>query len=811
MTVGEPIHVFGVRHLSPGGAWHLRRFLDRVRPELVLIEGLSDAVELTQDWGGPGTKPPIAILAYTADLPMRTLVYPIACYSPEYQAVLWAQEHRVHFGFIDLPSSIFLGLQDLELQRLEAKLSRSAPSDEANEASSPSQDEPPPSHAAEDAAEDAAEHAAEHAAEDGVASGAAEADAAAKAASIYDEIARRSGEPSYDAYWERNFEHNLSDEAYRLAAIQFGRSLRELQCEPRQRLAESLVREAFMRRCIQRAIARGYRPDKIVAVVGAFHASELNGDKPPLTDEELALLPRRESRLTLMPYSYFRLSTQSGYGAGNSAPGYFELMWDALVDDALPSLPERYLSRVARQMRSRGTHRSTAEVIESARLARTVAALRGGTAPTLADLHDAAVSVLGQGDLSNIAEELAHVDVGTAIGSLPPGVSRTSIQVDFERELQRLKLDKYRTVVVQTLRLDLRENRQAKSEAAAFLDLHRSIFLHRLRVLGIEFAKLLPSHQAGATWAEFWNVSWSPESEITLVESVLLGETVELATSCRLQQEIEQVATIDAAARLVNDAFRCALPTMMADARQRLQTMATGSTSLPAIVRAAFELMQVVRYGDVRRFDTSPLIPLIEELFVQGALALPDAAICDDAAARELAIAMDQLNRIDLEFSERLDERLWRRQLQSLSDADDRNPLLSGISCGLLLERGWMENDTLGREVSRRLSPGAPADLGAGWFAGLASRNRYGLIARQVLWDQLAAYVRTLDDDEFRRALVFLRRTFGSFSPAEKRGIAENLAHTWGLNADQASEILESRLDAHEEQALAELNEFDFE
>ncbi len=789
MTASEPIHVFGVRHLSPGGAWHLRRFLDRVRPELVMIEGLADAVELTKDWGGPGTKPPIAILAYTADLPMRTLVYPIARYSPEYQAVLWAQEHRAEIGFIDLPSSIFLGLQDLELQRLEARPQRSASSDDSREASSASQTDSPPL-------------TVEHADDD---------EAAAAASLIYDEIARRSGEPSYDTYWERNFEHNLNDEAYRLAAIQFGQSLRELQCEPRPRLAKSLVREAFMRRCIQQAIARGYRPDKIVAVVGAFHASELNGDKPPLTDEELALLPRRESRLALMPYSYFRLSTQSGYGAGNSAPGYFELMWDALADDALPSLPERYLSRVARQMRSRGTHRSTAEVIEGARLARTLSALCGGTAPTLADLRDAAVSVLGHGELANIAEDLAHVDVGTAIGSLPSGASRTSIQDDFERELVRLKLDKYRTVVVQTLRLDLRENRQAKSEAAAFLDLHRSIFLHRLRILGIEFAKLLPSYQAGATWGEFWNVRWSPESEITLVESVLLGETVELAASCRLQQEIEQVASIDDAARLVNDAFRCALPTMMADARQRLQTLATGSTSLPAIARSAFELMQVVRYGDVRRFDTTPLVPLIEELFVQGALALPDAANCDDAAARDLAVAMDQLNRIALEFSEWLDESLWRRQLQSLSDADDRNPLLSGIACALLLERGWMENETLGREVSRRLSPGVPADLGAGWFAGLASRNRYGLIARQVLWDHLAAYVRTLDDDEFRRALVFLRRTFGSFSPAEKRGIAENLAHTWGILAAPASEILESRLNAHEEQALTELNEFDFE
>ena len=34
--------LFGVRHLSPGGAHHLLRLLDEIRPELVLIEGPGD-------------------------------------------------------------------------------------------------------------------------------------------------------------------------------------------------------------------------------------------------------------------------------------------------------------------------------------------------------------------------------------------------------------------------------------------------------------------------------------------------------------------------------------------------------------------------------------------------------------------------------------------------------------------------------------------------------------------------------------------------------------------------------------------------
>src|SRR5207249_7890141 len=87
-------HIFGVRHLSPAASWHLRQLLDRVRPRLVLIEGSDDADELIPYIISPKSKLPIAILAYTADVPVRTFVYPLATYSPEYQALLWCQENK---------------------------------------------------------------------------------------------------------------------------------------------------------------------------------------------------------------------------------------------------------------------------------------------------------------------------------------------------------------------------------------------------------------------------------------------------------------------------------------------------------------------------------------------------------------------------------------------------------------------------------------------------------------------------------------------------------------------------------------------
>jgi hypothetical protein len=784
---GWRINVFGVRHLSPMGAWQLRAYLDRLQPTIVLIEGLNDAADLIPDITRKETRPPIAILAYTDSLPVRTLVYPLAAYSPEYQALCWAREHDVPVEFIDLPSENFLGLQDAEVERIEQARRDAESRDETEGSDEPSVPEetpvgePVPAMAVPEPKR-----------------------------SLYDRFAELAGERDYETYWERHFEHNTAERSYHGATFEFGRAIRELEEDAPRWQAENLVREAFMRRRIAETIAAGHEPNRIVAVVGAYHAPVLNSDFPEMTGEELASLRKRASKLTLMPYSYFKLSSQSGYGAGNQAPAYFELLWKALGSEGLGDLSRRYLSLVARHLREAGTHRSTAEVIDAVRLAETLSALKDGLAPTLADLRDAAMTLLGQGELVTVSEALARVDVGTAIGELPKGVSQTSIQEDFEREIARLKLEKYKSTVKQDLKLDLRENRNAKSAEAAFLDLNRSSFFHRLRVLEVPFAQFVPTRQQATTWAELWSLQWSPESEIAIVEAVLLGETVELATAYKFKSHLEKCTSIAEAAAMVRDACQCGLMKSMDLARARLQELAAASSDFAAVAHAAWQLSLVIRYGDVRRFDPAPLLPLVEELFVQGALGLFAAAICDNSAAQNLFEAIDEMNKVGLEFHDRVDEPLWVAQLQRLADADDRNPLLSGYACAILLERGLIANDALSREVSRRISPGVPADLGAGWFEGLAQRNRYALLARQALWEQLASYVASLDEDQFRRALVFLRRAFGPFSAREKRHIAENLGEIWGVHADTASEAIEQPLTEDEEKKLEDLNEFDF-
>ncbi|UHA73661.1 DUF5682 family protein [Paenibacillus sp. 481] len=803
VTAEAAVHIFGVRHLSPGGAKHLLDFLNQIRPTAVLIEGPSDATPEIRHLTNEVTKPPIAILAFTDHLPVRTVLWPFAAYSPEYQAMKWAAQNGALAAFIDLPSSATIALQDVRAasgdereagDQFEAESDSEAESISKSTSKSKTKSEQHDSHPLAQSAEEESY----------------------KQQSIYARIAEIAGEHDYDMYWERNYEHNLNVGAYQEAIIAFSSQMRELSEEKEQQhdraeYAYNLVREAYMRRRIQETIRSGHDPNKIVVVCGAYHASALADLTDAMTDKELEGLPSRSTKLTLMPYSYFKLSSMSGYGAGNMAPNYFEMMWERMITDTLDDLPEHYLSAVARLLRDTGTHRSTAEVIEAVRLAESLAALHGGSAPTLRDLRDAAQTLLGRGDLSVVADALARIDVGTAIGSLAEGVSQTPIQDDLNRLLKQLKLQSYKTTVATDVSLDLRENRRVASEEAAFLDLNRSKLFHRLKLLGISFATLRPSGQERASWAEHWVLQWSPEVEIQVVESTLLGETVHIAAAYVLQQKLDGCSSIAEASAFIRVACECGMMTQMEAARQTLQRLAVDSRDVVQIAAATRELSIIISYGDIRRIDTAPLVPLLEQLFMRACLFLLDASNCNDEASNGMITAMNELNSVALDHHEQVDESLWLQELLHLAERDDRNPRLSGFACAILLERNAITAQQCTEEVSRRLSPGIPADLGAGWFEGLALRNRYALLSRMSLWEQLNQYIVSLEDEEFTRALVFLRRAFSSFSAREKTMIAELLGELWGVNTEQAAEVLTGDLKEDEVKMIDELNDFDFE
>ncbi len=752
-------YIFGIRHLSPAGAWHLKNFLSEKNPKLVLVEGPCDFDDMLINLSDDAVQPPIAVLAYTKDAPVRTILYPFAEYSPEYQAILWCKENKRECRFIDLPSEVFLAW---------------------------------PEHAPGGRAADNGEE---------------------KSMSVYERLDKQAGEDGHETFWERVMEHTGDTEGYHRGAEIFGRELRKLEeGADRDDYPEILAREAFMRRKIEEAIAAGTSPEDIVVVTGSYHvAGLLNEEASAMTDMELSVLPHLEANHTLMPYSYYRLSTRAGYGAGNKAPAYYSLLWESFLRGDLSYTARCYLSRIAGFQRAHGNPVSSAQVIEAVQLAAALAKLRGESSiPALRDLRDAAITCLGGGSVSELTLATADTEIGTAIGYLPDGMSRTSIQEDFYRKLKELKLEKYRSITQQELSLDLRENRKVSTQKAAFLDLHRSFFLHRLRVLGVSFASQNATGQDNATWAEHWSVRWSPEAEIELVEAALKGDTIAQAASFCMKERVEQAPNMGVAAQVIEDAFDCGMPEAAAYATAALQAMAVDAASVIDLSNVAGSLSVILQYGDIRQLDSTPLIPILQQIFFRACLILPGECVCDDEASKAMAAAIERLNGVALAH-DFLDGKAWEDALKEVAERDDLNTKLSGYAMAIRLERSLADGEALRLEVRRRLSRGVPAELGAGWFEGLAMKNRYALIARLSLWKSLDEYLETLDDEEFKRALVFLRRAFADFSAMEKDSIAENLGEIWGYNGQEVSEVLNAELNVEEKELVESLDEFDFD
>ena len=388
--------------------------MEEKQPKLVLIEGPSDFDDMLKDMVRQETKPPIAILAYTKAAPVRTILYPFAEYSPEYQAVCWCHEKKTECHFIDLPSETFLAIPEKVY----------LPGSEDTEG------------------------------EEG-------------RISVYHQLDEKSKEDGHETFWERVMEHVSDSQAYHQGANSFGTNLRELTEGVESDWAETVLRESYMRHQIkkcsrERNCTRGYcSGDRFLSCGGL---KKLEGrDRRFVRNAKDRCQPYFDAVFVLSPFFKVRI------WCGNKAPAYYALLWEGFKQKEPQYAVLSYLSKIAAFQRGNGNPVSSASVIEAARLANALAQLRGGIVPVLRDLRDAALTCLGEGSFPAISLATADTEIGTAIGALPDGVSRTSIQEDFYRQLKDLKLEKYRDLTAQDLTLDLRENRRVSSEKAAFL------------------------------------------------------------------------------------------------------------------------------------------------------------------------------------------------------------------------------------------------------------------------------------------------------------------------------------------------------
>ena len=139
--------------------------------------------------------------------------------------------------------------------------------------------------------------------------------------------------------------------------------------------------------------------------------------------------------------------------------------------------------------------------------------------------------------------------------------------------------------------------------------------VHRLALLGVPWAALQRVSGKAGTFHELWELKWTPEIEVQLVEAGLWGTTVESAAGARARHDADAAVELEALAELLDRAILAELPDAIERLLTRVQDQAAVSADVLRLMAALPALARTSRYGDVRGTPGARIRPVIDALF----------------------------------------------------------------------------------------------------------------------------------------------------------------------------------------------------
>lgn len=686
------VHLLGIRHHGPGSARSVVAALDTMDPDAVLVEVPAD-LEGPLAWvGDPGLVPPVALLGYLPSEPSTAVFAPFASFSPEWQAVSWANRRSVEVRAIDLPLSISFGTR-----HDEAELLSGSPRDPLRE------------------------------------------------------LAAAAGDPDPERWWEDVIEHR-GDGPPAFGAVADAMEAARAGSVPSVRDER---REAHMRRAIRAARREGFQ--RIAVVCGAWHVPALDVDAHTVSADTATLRGLRRTKVgtAWVPWTHRRLTRALGYEAGVDSPGWYRHVFGHPGRDGVA----RFFVEAAHTLRERGLAASPDHLIGATRLADGLATLRGRPRPGLAEVLDAADSVMGGLDV--VRSELV---VGDAIGQVPAEAPQVPLARDLAAAQRSARLRP--SAEPRTLEIDLR----------TAVGQRKSRLLHRLLVLGVPWGMPTEERGSSGTFRETWDLVWEPELSVRLVEKAGHGTTVESAATSMLMERAAAASSLPELVGLLQAGLYADLPQAVEPSIDRLADRAATDPDVGHVMDALIPLSGALRYGNVRATDASALRQVVDGVVVRVlAGVVPACASLDvDAAAQmverltsvQTALAMLDHPARRHAFPGVLSQLAKRRH--DRSDSPGRG-LVAGRATRLLHDAGVWDSDAVDARLGRALSAGTPPDVGAAFVEGFLAGSGTVLVHDRELLAVVDRWLSALRPDAFDSVLPLLRRTFGGFEAAERR------------------------------------------
>ncbi|MFI6761873.1 DUF5682 family protein [Micromonospora sp. NPDC050417] len=727
-----PERFYGVRHHGPGSARAVLAALTEQRPDLLLIEGPPEADDLVRWVADQGLEPPVALLGYATDDPRRAAYWPFAVFSPEWQAIRWAVDHDVPVRFFDLPYAYRLGESragdGAELPEPETGVDGGTGIDGpfGDDAETRPGEPVPPVRPVDPIAE----------------------------------LAAAAGYDDPERWWEDVVEHRGAP-----AFEAIGEAMAAIRAESPED-PDDLLREAYMRGVLREA-RKSHR--NLAVVCGAWHVPALTATVPASHDNAL-LKGRRKSKVTFtwVPWTYGRLASWQGYGAGVRSPGWYHHLFTT-QDEVVP----RWLVAAAGVLRAEGVPTSSAHVIEAVRLAEALATIRGRPLAGLAELTEATRSVICEGDDLRLDLVDRQLVVGERLGAVPDDMPAVPLARDLAAQQRTLRLKP--EALDRELDLDLRKE----------IDLGRSRLLHRLRLLGIGWGEPTRGRQGKGTFRETWRLRWLPEFAVAVVEAGAHGTTVQHAATTKITTAAQDAEGLAEVTPLVEQCLLADLTDAYPAVLRALHHRAALDADVTRLMAAVPPLARTLRYGDVRGTELGPLRTVTTGLLVRICVGLPPAlrSLSDDAA-RTMRDHIDAVHAALGLWDEPEPRERWLDTLAGLAARDtEAHPgadqsthgLVAGRLTRILHDAGRLDADETRRRMGLVLTPGTPPAQAAHWIEGFLAGGGLLFVHDTALLGLVDGWLTGIAPEVFTDVLPLLRRTFGAFAPPERRAIGERV------------------------------------
>ena len=713
----ERVRILGIRHHGPGSAALLRKALDVLDPACVLVEGPPEGDELIQYIADPDLKPPVAMLLHASEEASLASFMPFAEFSPEWQAIDWALKHERPVRFCDWPAATSLSLQKAAREHPE-----SAP--------------PQPR------------------------------------ADALDLLASVAGYEDGETFWNGLIEQHgasgqeaLSVFASIETAMTEARAQEGLSPQSPDEVLRNKQREAFMRTNIRAALKEV--EGNIAVVTGAWHISGLRQATKAADDRALIKdLPRLKVEATWVPWTDSRLSAFSGYGAGVISPGWYRHLWSLYTRQKLPSAEEFasvWQSRTAFKLREEGYTAPTASAIEATRLALGLAALRDLPMPGIAEMREASLAAMCDGNPVPLAMLERQLYIGERVGEIGGRVPQNPLARDLA-EWQRKTRLKPQDLELE-IKLDLR------SEAG----LLKSTLLHRLNLINVPWGKLLDAQAGRGTFREVWVIEWEPSYSVSLAEALVYGVTIEQAAANATLKKARETTSITELASLIQRALVSDLPETAASCIEQLQAVAVNSSDVTDLMKAVSPLVRVLRYGTARSLPEDALRSLIVSISVEinAGVRMGSRGLDEETTAARIS-AMETYDEALRLFGDDALTSSWRDELAKIVDDDQVTSSIAGLSLRRLHDvRAW-GLERVAAEFARHTGSRQPRESGA-FLEGFLRGGSEILLQDEPLLQLLDAWLCELSETDFTDSLPLLRRSMSNFDRVARRRVLEKV------------------------------------